>query len=83
ASEKGIIESRVSSNVLEIRARDGQEFDKGDTLFILDAETFRNEWAMIQSKFVKAVSDLILELESENQTETAAVWNSYLKTIDR
>jgi RND family efflux transporter MFP subunit len=83
ASEKGIIESRVSGNVLEIRARDGQEFEKGDTLFILDAESFRNEWAMIQSKFVKAVSDLILELESENQAETAAVWNSYLKTIDR
>jgi RND family efflux transporter MFP subunit len=83
ASEKGVIESRVSSNVLEIRVRDGQELEKGDTLFILDVESFRNEWAMIQSKFIKAVSDLILELESEDNTQTAALWNGYLNMIHR
>jgi membrane fusion protein, multidrug efflux system len=83
ASEKGIIESKVSAIVQEIHVQNGQKLAKGDTLFILDAEAFRNEWATVHSKFIKAISDLILELETKDMDGEAAQWSGYLKSIDR
>jgi len=78
AIQKGNIESRVQAKITDIKVFEGDHVEKGDTLFIVDNTLIKNEWMMTSSKFLKALSDLLLELETTTESQYIKTWSSYM-----
>ncbi len=81
AIQKGSIESRVQAKITAIKVFEGDPVEKGDTLFIVDNTLIKNEWMMTSSKFLKALSDLLLELETMTESQTIQIWSSYMDRL--
>lgn len=77
ATRKGEIKSLVSSTVQKIFVEDGSRVHAGDTLVILDERHIRNQLEKYKSDFMKAVSNLVIELKSSGNGETFEKWRQY------
>lgn len=77
ASCKGEIKSLVSSTVHKIFIDDGYQVQTGDTLVILDDRHVRNQLEKYKSDFMKAVSNLVIELKTSGNSETYEKWRQY------
>lgn len=77
ARQKGDITSRVSAPIKKVLVTEGQIVNKGDTLFVLDDRQIKNRLTSNRSDFIKAVSELVLELESSGQSEAVPKWKDY------
>ena len=77
ACQKGEINSLVSAPVKEVRIKEGLQVSKNDTLLILVTRNIRNKLVKSKSDFIKALSNLVLELESTDQKKLLKSWQQY------
>jgi len=77
ACQKGEITSLISAPVLEIKIRDGSQVQKGDELVLLDQRNIWNELVTSRSDYIKALSELVLELEISGHEELLKQWQEY------
>lgn len=77
AYQKGEVKSLASSTIREIFIKNGSWVKQGDTLVILDDRFIRNQLEKYRSDFMKAVSTLVIELESSGNRNAFERWRQY------
>ncbi len=75
------LKSRISSIVERIDVSEGNQVQQGDILLILDRRHLRNQLLKHKSDFMKAVSELVLELESGQEQGPLQRWRQYQMAV--
>ena len=82
--DKVELKSRISAVVENIKISDGVKVKQGKKLIIFNKSQLNNQMLKSKSDFMKSVTELILELETNNFPEELKKWRNYLqKIIDR
>ncbi|MBN2281278.1 MAG: efflux RND transporter periplasmic adaptor subunit [Candidatus Marinimicrobia bacterium] len=76
SSQKGEITSFVSSYIKKIYVTEGQQVSEGDTILFLDKSIIRNNLIKARSDFIKALYQLVLELQSQKE-DVYQSWYEY------
>jgi len=81
ALRKVTLKSRISSVVEQIKVSPGDPVQQGDMLLILDQRHLHNQLLKRKSDFMKAVSELVLELESGQEQGPLQRWRQYQMAV--